>query len=887
MWHKLLPLLGSESQSEALPAAVTCPLCGGSRLHIFANRAHRGQWHYCFTCDSHGDMIELAAAKWNLGLEATLAKLEQLGMPIKDHLELANIAAYAEHYPGYRARMASHLDAGRKYLPTSRSLNRILNYAGVKSKIPLHRWHEHFGKLVGGCDSKKAKKLYSGARKLRVTRAKLFSGTNWANVVEIPFYSMPGFVSSNFYIGRKGDPVLDTELAFTLGSSPEVGIAMHPELWKSDCPVLAVGDPYVYLQLIARHYAHRQTILPVICWLDEARGRTHKAWEMLSRRKVAIWSPTLTAQVLRQAVESDSNLSIHTSVRAVGNDELLDYIQQVQPFEYVRARISSARPWPFAVTKTLERMTDAEVENLLGQYRLLEPDTERVVPRLGKSEAARAHRLLDTRKNLGRVVSIGRHSIAEQPDGWFVMSGKHSRELVSDARLRIERVVHHKKLNKTYYHGKVLYYDKSVPFVELRETVETSTFRWMQDLLIKSHVGLSAYDVRWERTAVTIATRLNPPELESGSGAVGWDQDQRAFNLPKFSVIDNGLIRRQPEQDNPDLPAAALSRPGRGLPPVVFERLLQNNAQMQLFWAVWVCLVANVVAEPLKRRTRGITLVGEATSRIGYLASQSIGCRHFMQEGNGTQKALVAEREHNWPLAISLDGTASREFRRNFVEATDNDRNCLLNSDWYFALVVLLNGGWNAIVDTSPMHLDESVVDDAKLFLPIYLRSLASRKFKINLSPARETADVIFEDVAHWFSRRDADPAVIVAASGAVLPSSRYHYGKIFGELLCYLINAGDLYIEPDQNMYVERTVWRIDDNIFVPKLTISKVLAAKKAPMLNAFRVTQHLATGGQLVGDTVINGQEGWLLSEKWLAGIRKSVQKETAPLLRLYGA
>src|SRR5215471_13353092 len=82
-WPELAAVLDIPLASAALPAVADCPVChGGGSLHVYEDNIKGGGWHHCFACGSQGDLVELAAAAWELPVDVTLVKLAQEGIPL-------------------------------------------------------------------------------------------------------------------------------------------------------------------------------------------------------------------------------------------------------------------------------------------------------------------------------------------------------------------------------------------------------------------------------------------------------------------------------------------------------------------------------------------------------------------------------------------------------------------------------------------------------------------------------------------------------------------------------------------------------------------------------------------------------------------------------------
>jgi hypothetical protein len=88
-WLQVLPAVGDKSvcrlQDTLLPKQFPCPLCSPELsprplATIYADRTLGGEWVHCPTCGFAGDVIELAATKWNLDPVTAVRQLASLGV---------------------------------------------------------------------------------------------------------------------------------------------------------------------------------------------------------------------------------------------------------------------------------------------------------------------------------------------------------------------------------------------------------------------------------------------------------------------------------------------------------------------------------------------------------------------------------------------------------------------------------------------------------------------------------------------------------------------------------------------------------------------------------------------------------------------------------------
>ena len=64
-WKRLGAELDIHIRTLVLPAATQCPFCDGV-MRVYRDQLLDGEWFCCPSCNRQGDMIELAAAVWEL-----------------------------------------------------------------------------------------------------------------------------------------------------------------------------------------------------------------------------------------------------------------------------------------------------------------------------------------------------------------------------------------------------------------------------------------------------------------------------------------------------------------------------------------------------------------------------------------------------------------------------------------------------------------------------------------------------------------------------------------------------------------------------------------------------------------------------------------------------
>src|SRR3954447_7107150 len=296
-WPQTAALLGLAPAHHALPARTSCPLCGQRRLHAYEDAPCGGAWFCCPDCGRCGDLIELAAAVWGMGLPAALAQLARLGAPLPaEALDPQRVADYVRDYPGYRRRLTALWEGARDWLPRawSPALARLRLGLGLIDGLGPDRWRQGPGRLLGALPREEVEACFcplstgqGGAHpqryRLNPSRGRVFRGPGWSDVLVIPYYDLPRRIAALTFIGRDGtaaDRVFRPQRVLARSGSNqhqsqppyqvEAGLAgletLEPALPCWGGVAFAVGDLTLALRLQLGNFVSSTRPLPLLCW---------------------------------------------------------------------------------------------------------------------------------------------------------------------------------------------------------------------------------------------------------------------------------------------------------------------------------------------------------------------------------------------------------------------------------------------------------------------------------------------------------------------------------------------------------------------------------------------------------------------------------------------
>lgn len=525
-WTELAPILKIELANEALPSVAECPLCHKMTLHVYEDM-HAGHWHHCMNprCGSHGDMVELAAKVWRISAADAVHELHKRGMPLP--ADNAAIEKYIDKHHGRQQRIADLWQRAQAYyLRGSNLINMLKNHFGLNCSIPLERWKEGPGRLLGSAHCGDIEETFMPASMAsnadpndRYNRSgcRIFSGKKWTEVLVLPYWVTPNRISAFRFVGRQGRPEDHAVRACSHGNGMAVkegglfGLPAACEAFVTGATVIAVDDCLLAARLHCRHARNSLKPLPVVAWQSDKKYCTKKAWQSINCSRVVIWVQELTAEAIDQA------MMINACISLAGPEEktkqaLDHYIRLPTTTEALLARVEKqARPWEEMLTTWVRDNYDPAVRAMFNRLHRLGRPPHTVVYNLPEDVRGRILTLASSEYSAEhRSVMLGSMQIIERQSGWYYRRkvGKVE-EQISNAILRVNRI--ELLTNKTVYSGNILYRGEAIPF--FTTDIEHCTARWMSETVLRSGKGL--YEVRagWKMSLYNLAIKFHKPEI--------------------------------------------------------------------------------------------------------------------------------------------------------------------------------------------------------------------------------------------------------------------------------------------------------------------------------------------------------------------------------------
>lgn len=511
-WTEILAAVDTPTATRSLPARVRCPLCGGARLTIYDDTISGGAWHYCFDCQQAGDMIELAAAAWDVSPAVAVRRLAAAGIPIPaDRADPAVINKYVVEHPQYRNRMTAFWGKAKDYLaktasPTLTGLREKFRINGAMSQA---RWLEGPGNLVGAyphlaVEAVFAPKSVIGGR--CVSDVRLFKGRNWSDVLVVPHHDLPGRICGFLFVGRQGftaDKVFRVPHMRNYGpgapSYAEGGLscfwAVHNSHGMFGDHVVACGDPFLAMRLHVRHFASARTALPLVAFHDGPTARTRTAWRALDHKIPVLWGWRVTPALVYQAIQSGGKLSV-THLEDTSQFRVDHFVRNAEPQTIVRRAVKAAKPWREFLKDWSERTGDGAVEELLlglETYGIDPASLRDVGPRFAELARVKARPV---------EVKYGQRTVIEREGKWWLRGGRSPTKdacteptLLMNAMLRIDgssvRVTAGAEVPQ--YKGRLIHEGTEIPFEVSIQTLNSHPSAVLERILVRAKPGATLY----------------------------------------------------------------------------------------------------------------------------------------------------------------------------------------------------------------------------------------------------------------------------------------------------------------------------------------------------------------------------------------------------------
>lgn len=840
-------------------------------------------------------MIELASRVWKLSAPATIAKLRSCGL-LQLSIDPDDLADY-ERQLSYRQHIATTWREAREVLPSQNmTAVRIADKHLLSLRPYEDRWREGPGQIFGVLDIVKAARLFYLTMAQGLATEAVFprpSREGWDYVLTFPLWDLPERPCAFMFVGRQGRPEKDIvvrQLAIANSSASSLlvnacGLSFHPLLHEASLRwqkrVLVMGDPLLAAMLQTRHAAAGGRMLPIASWPAASKFRPHTAWGMLTGRRLVFWlaKSNWSIPVLHQAIRNNGLIVTGGAASELPSAQA-SYWKSRPIQERFPEYLESARPWQEFLAEYCDAKEDHEVEELLRRLELDGLDVAAVSRQLPRPLQSRVGSIVAP-DILAKECEVDGKTVYERDGGWYI-DGKRAGTYspVMNAILRLDAIIHLKRLSQTFYKGRLVYKGEEIEFCVPMKEFEDGPFTYLTNLLLRHKSARLTYSKPWAGRLTAIAQQFQEPRAAPGIDRVGWDSERAAFVLPHYRIEFGGEVAENEEWPyGDDMPGLALQRP-ESLSGQDMDLLLPEDGHTRaVVAAALTAITANILAPAFAEDTHGLAVYGPGAAETTRDVARLCGCatidvprdRDFRQG----EKLRAAEQEHGWPKVIRTAYQATPTITHWLDPAHDAHvrHSCVLPCDWYQANARLMLGGWHVIRCSKPtQRLTPPVRAAIQRFLPAYLLDLCRRNLRL-FGPEQPTwLEQVRDDMADFVRRhRGAVMSWPPLEAMEIAPASQAAAADAFADLIVRMSRETDDY--RDKLLEIE------GEGTSVPKQLLENMLRVRGILLGEFEHITELLITQKRLVRDE----GEYWVVETEWLQH-RRDIQKAMASRLKV---
>ena len=879
---------------------VPCTHCGSPRMRIYDDTKYAGNWHYCPSCKSSGDMIELAARTWKCSLQQAVTRLTLAGVPFPEGSDSDDsVAAYEKTRTGAQQRARDLLAKGSEDLALGRiNPSYIIQQLGLLKDQDKPYWRRRMGRFMGACAATAALCLTRPATAShgRLSSDTKFRGKGWHDVVAIPFHDLPGRCAGYLFIGRLARPGQDYE-CITLDNDcdyperkTEIGLCMYDVLDNPTAyselfgnTVFVFNDPIHAFKLQSRHMRDADLPLPLVSTYNakiirQRRGVKHD-WELVTRelwktrpdKKFVFWSATVSPDVFNNAARADGTVYICKSLLVTSRNPGHIWLQIVE---------RQARPWMEVLEHELLAMPEQQACDFMANLDL----PAEALQRFQHGCADKLRLMLERNRaqvRTVRVATVNNKRIIETPNGWLI---EKTGETISNVILRIDKIVAHDDEDDPYYVGRLIYGDKVCEFTASYSRIlgnARHSGKWVHNKTIKC-LGVAPIIKRtWDEYLLDIARQFHEPQVVREDGKFGWKPNESCFSLPQFAIHVGGSISRERAHVMDDCaPGTRLFPPDTPPPDIV--KMARECVQNELFWAMAACIGANVIAPALGHGLANIGIVGHTRTGLAYAIARRAGCASIepanalSRPNEFVDQLDEAMRRHNWPIMLrTMQARQSRRGLERWLNST-----CTANGiailPGPLPLLAAVVSPWRFVNVPADVDLSAEAQLYGDLIFPLWLQRICSRKLELQ-SDSPELSLQVLDDMAAMMEDLGGNGENIRAASRHIDDASApEEAGRRVATLLHTALEEGVArFVVADgvqrsadrmPKIIQTRSTAETPGGIFVGNESLGLMLDSLDLFIPSPGAITDALTTANALECRCEYNGESGWLIAERW---------------------
>ncbi len=842
-----------------MPATLTCWQCQG-RLIIYADQAKGGQWFHCRGCGRCGDMVELAAWKWQLEPDHALDRLQAKGSLLRAQPQNESVLSSYLRHINLRQRILAYwekISAGN-YCLNSGCLQGVMAELGV-SPYESSLWHATVGRCLAGDDSYNfsaecsiyGRGLKRANKRMRFLRS-YFEADDWGDVLLSPYWALPGQLCGMWLYGQAGRQLYQSVGSRGGGILVPAGLGLLPQVLEpvGDGTVFVFQDMALAMRLLALQSSLNDQPLPLVVAQHDETPMGHSTsfvHSPLLGRPFVYWAEKLTDLLLSWARTTGGRIVLDNQLPGSLRSRL-GYYGPVQALAYLATH---ARPWHELLAEHITGLTEQEAERTIYKLKLQRQEIDQLTAQVTPQAGGRLQRAAVDRSE--RWATVHGVQVKERATSWY-----HGEVQLADAVVRLDRASVEPDGDGIVYEGRILSGAYSLPFRVTATQLECDGMRWAAAQLLQAGYPPLHYDVRWATRLLELALAFSAPEV-TGSQRLGWNQDG-GIRLAGFTIMPGGRIQtaRLPLTDT-GIPTLQL-RPPIELTGDVQAALKQPGQETA--WCVTAAVLSNVLAPAYGLPTSGIALVGSMAALLGQAVATTVGCCVYHPVvAKAACRADLLERAYGWPVLVRRPPQQHLGILYSWLRRP-GPRNCVIALNRWQALTA--PGGWHLIEDNNRCwRLPETRHFDT--VPPAFLAWLLKRQ--LELPPAACLGQRVYLGLQQWLVEHCG--AAIQVAPAGWHPDCSCTTGDAADSCRRFrdMVNGIACLLPPHHRCF---PLSSRGCSTFISEQRLAAALGDQAALLPDVDQLTVALLSQGLLQERFDDHATEpGWLVPTKWLEG------------------
>ena len=578
--------------------------------------------------------------------------------------------------------------------------------------------------LVGACDRVLLPEL-----RCRIPRG-LEKGV--ANTLMMRYESLPGRMSSILFMSNSPKVLL-------LDNS-EPGLMGLRDSLRYNEHVIALSNPILYLIARKRWMNDVDSPPPFICYADSSNWFTRystDSWKTLHHNRVIFWDRD-PANCLRMARVLGERGYIAPEPVYQSNVAPVRIMADKPILELYNTWQNKAVPWLKYLANELSFSTPSDAMGILNSLGtpLSSYEKDRLKSHCNSEQWRRIRCLFDGENANQSFVYRDEVFIERPARGWFKLNqkqdGPSTETLVSEVMIKLQQATVVRK--EVVLNGSLVFRGNQIPFSEREKVIRKDPAEWVTSFCLSRELKYPEINRDYRKILLDLAIQCSHPKVVKEVEKVGWVSNLAAYVFPRFFIDVEGSITH-PEVTNTTvsgIPGQRLSGTNVQPRPSLIQNWLTPGPHTEIAWCLITCLLANLLAVPMKKARLGTSLVlpgDTAVETLNHLG-QAIGLIQFSLSKEPTdweiEQILQMEQAHDLPCILRIDRVIDERWSTQLRRVSH--RNVILGSTLKGLINLSMHAPWIAIRAPDKDSNTCTWLNDIELVIPYFLAVMTKRK---------------------------------------------------------------------------------------------------------------------------------------------------------------